>query len=332
MKKVICTALMIASMILQIPSCTRVTRDIHESSHIMPIHRFKNYSYNPASTLISRITVAPAFVLKHLRELDSRDSYTSYTPGKSEIAIIRQYLNLLPELTKTVLRERLIAIYFINNFHGSGLTDWVLDETGTFYTFMVFNPETLKYNISQWLTYRENSCFKKDSSDLSVSVDCGTRFSGFLYALLHESTHAVDYVKNITPYVEESLKRVGPYRGESTRFTRGIWKEINKPEISYEFSPRKSLTFYEFKGPRTNISESIETYRKLAKTPFVSLYGSISWTEDIAEFVFFYHLTEKLRESYRIDIRNRKRLIFSLEPMKSPLVIKRIPSIEDFYP
>lgn len=330
MKKIIYTALMTGILILQIPSCTRVTRDIHESSHIMPIHQFKNYSFNPASTLISRVTEAPVFVLKHLRELDSRDSYTNYIPDKSEITTISQYLNLLPELNKAVLRERLIAIYFINNFHGSGLTDWVLDEKGKFYTFMVFNPETLKYNISKWLTYRENSCFKKDSIDISISVDCGTRFSGFMYALLHESTHAVDYVKNITPYVEESLKRVGPYRGESTLFTRSIWKEINKPEISYEFSPRESLTFYEFKGPRINISESIETYRKLSKTPFVSLYGSISWTEDIAEFVFFYHLTEKLKESYRINIHNKKRLIFSLEPMKSSLVIKRIPSIEEF--
>jgi hypothetical protein len=331
MKKIMYTALMTLIMSLQILSCTRSTREIHESTHTMPIHQFKNYSFNPASTLISRVTEAPVFVLKHLRELDSRESYTSYIPGKREIEIIRQYLNLLPELSKAVLRERLIAIYFINNFHGSGLTDWVIDEKGEFYTYMVFNPDTFKYNISKWLTYRENSCYKRDSRDISISVDCGTRFNGFLYALLHESTHAVDYVKNITPYVEESLKRIGQYRGESTLFTRGTWKEINKPENSYEFPPRESITFYEFKGPRINISESIGTYRKLLKTPFVSLYGSLSWAEDIAEFVFFHHLTEKLKEPYRINIRNKKGPNFSLEPMKSPLVIKRIPSISDFY-
>jgi hypothetical protein len=328
MKKIIYTALMSALMIPHILSCMG---DIQEPSITKPGHQFKNYTFDPESNLISRVTEAPVFVLTHLRELDNRQDYTSYIPDKRETRIIQHYLNLLPELTTDVLSERLLGIYFINNLLGSGLTDWVINGKGDFYIFMVFNPETLKSNISKWLTYRENSCFLRDNRDISISLNCGRRFNGFLYVLLHESTHAVDYVKNITPYVEEGLKRMGQYRGESTMFTRGIWKEISLPENSYEFSHRKSITFYGVKGPKINISDSIEVYRELSKTPFVSLYGSTSWAEDIAEFIFFYHLTEKLKEPYSINIYNKKRLIFTLEPMKSPLVSKRILSIGKFY-
>jgi len=38
----------------------------------------------------------------------------------------------------------------------------------------------------------------------------------------------------------------------------------------------------------------------LLKTPFVSLYGSMSWAEDFADFTALYWLTEKLKQPYEI--------------------------------
>ena len=89
---------------------------------------------------------------------------------------------------------------------GSGLTDYVLNERGDLFAIMVFNPDALKMDISAWMTIRENSCFIKDDPSVRIRVNCGTQYKGFLYALLHESAHLVDYVDHRTPYVEEDMK------------------------------------------------------------------------------------------------------------------------------
>jgi len=261
--------------------------------------------------------------------MDSREDYHSYKPNRREVRRIRQALAALPPLTRSVLRERLLGLYFIRNFMGGGLTDWVVDSSGGMYVFMVFNPESLRKSISSWLTYRENSCFKDDGSNTTITVSGGKKYSGFTYVLLHESTHAVDYVTHVTPYVEEGLRRTGHPR--STPFTDGVWNVLRKPLKQYDFPLRSSLTFYGLKEPEIPLSRSLEVYRGLEQTPFASLYGSMSWAEDIAEFVFFYHLTRKLGQPYMIRVSRKGKLLYAREPMRSPLLIKRAATIQHFY-
>jgi hypothetical protein len=64
---------------------------------------------------------------------------------------------------------------------------------------------------------------------------------------------------------------------------------------------------------------------------FVSLYGSYNWHDDLAEVVTWYHLTEKLKQPYRIEIRKKGQIIFVYEPMKSPLVRSRFDLMKRFY-
>ena len=160
------------------------------------IHR---YGFDPASSVISRIKTPPDFVMKYIREMDGRE-YTPYLPDKKELKIIRRAIKLLPALHKRIIKERVLGIYFINDFWGSGMTDWVLDKDGRVYTTLFFNPITLKMNMSEWLTYKEKTCFFMDGKDYDIAIKCGTKYSGFLGILLHEGVHVVDYVKNITPF------------------------------------------------------------------------------------------------------------------------------------
>jgi len=308
-------------------SCT--DKGIVTDAERAAVHQYSRYTFDPASSLVSRITDAPDFVLSYLREMDSREDYHSYKPDRRELRRIRQSLAALPPLTASVLRERLLGMYFIRNFMGGGLTDWVVDSSGGMYVFMVFNPESLRKSISSWLTYRENSCFKDDGSDTIITVSGGKRYSGFTYVLLHESTHAVDYVTHVTPYVEEGLRKTGHPR--STPFIDGIWKELRKPLERYDFPLRSSLTFYGLKDPAIPLSRAPELYRGLEQTPFASLYGSMSWAEDIAEFVFFHHLTRKLGQPYVIRVSRKGKLLYTRQPMNSPLLIERAATIQHFY-
>jgi len=72
-------------------------------------------------------------------------------------------------------------------------------------------------------------------------------------------------------------------------------------------------------------------YRSLGRTPFVSLYGSSNWHDDLAEYVAVYQWTQVLKQPYRFVIREGKREVFVYEPMKSELVRGRIDQMKRFY-
>lgn len=73
-----------------------------------------------------------------------------------EIEIIESYLESLPPLHQKTLQERLVGIFFINKFIGSGMADYVLDEENNIYS--------LQNDINTWMTHRENTCFAKDNN------------------------------------------------------------------------------------------------------------------------------------------------------------------------
>ena len=68
------------------------------------------------------------------------------------------------------------------------------------------------------------------------------------------------------------------------------------------------------------IDRAKSVYEALRRTPFASLYGSSNWHDDLAEYVTWYHLTQKLTQPYRIVIREAGKETFAYEPMKSQIV------------
>ncbi|MBU1076753.1 MAG: hypothetical protein KKH98_05630 [Spirochaetes bacterium] len=288
-----------------------------------------NYDFNKDRQLLSRVKYAPHFVINAWKKWDKKDNYKQYTLNKNEKELVQNSLFRLPYLTRRTLRRRLIHIYFIENFLGYGVTDWVLDKTGQVYFYMIFNPDVLRKNISQVITEKEMTCFKKDTDEIDVKINCMTNHSGFLYILLHESTHAVDYVNNITPYVEPVMAKVTGEINKKSRFTKDIWEEYAEPEDKYDYKYRSDITYYGMNdGPKINISEAADFYKQLKETPFTSSYASLNWAEDLAEFVTFYQLTQKLEKPYQIKVLKNKKVIFQYEPMKQKKVKKRFQFIE----
>jgi hypothetical protein len=305
------------------------TEDIQKIIQSTPAHQYKNFTFDPNTAVIQRIRKKPDFILTYLKELDSRKDYSIYTPTKQETAIISEYINKLPPLNRKTIKERLLAVYFINNFTSSGLTEWAVDENGRMFAFMVFNPNTLKKNITELLSFKEKTNFIPENN-WDIKLDCGTKYSGFFYIFIHESTHVVDYVHRITPFVEPAVKDLHPDIKTETPFTLGYWNDYNKPET--EFPYRSKITFYGMgKDPVSKYSEAPEIYKNLVLSPFPTLYSSISWAEDLAEFVTFYHLTEKLHQKFSIQVYKNKKPVFTHEPMNSPLVRKRFDALKIFY-
>lgn len=296
-----------------------------------PTKNLRSYSFDKTSSVVSRIQPAPDFVVSYLQQMDKATDYSSYVPTEAELRMIEGYLTNLPQVTREVLRERLVAIYFIQNFRGAGLTDFVLDDAQGLYVIMVFNPDTLKMDLSQWLTFRESSCFLWSMSGEQLEINAGTGYTGFLYALVHESAHAVDYVKAYTPYPERSISILQGNTRKTTPFVARIWNDLYTPAPQYDFPGRKAVAFYGLRLPELSIADAGRIYELLSDTPFVSLYGSTSWAEDFADTVMFYHLTQKLGQPYEIRFTNSVGELKTFRPLESKLVRERFQHIQGLY-
>jgi len=296
----------------------------------VPVKQLGNYTLRQDLALHERIAPAPKVVMDFWMETDGRKDYTVYMPDGREMSDIRRSLENLPPLHKKVLKQRLIGIYFINNFMGSGGADWVADGKKNLFFYLVINPGILKMkDLSEMLTWRERSCFI-GQNDVKISVNCGSGVNQLTYIMLHEGAHIVDYACRVTPYVEQEVRRFYTDPREETDFVRGIWKSIHEPLKDFSF--RKDLTFYGFnKGPRIKASDAPEVYRGLATSPFVSLYGSQSWAEDLADFVTFYHVTQKMKLPYVISVAVKGKELVHYRPMDNPEVKKRFRLMDRFY-
>ena len=294
----------------------------------------ENYDFDSDSALIDRVTRIPDFLLADLKTMDGQDSYKAYVPSAEEQTMIGKYLLKLPPLHDRVLRERLIGMYFVYNFLGSGMATFAVDSSDEIFVLLIFHPDTLKTDISEWMTYRESTCFDlTESPEVSIQVECGREYTGFLYILLHESTHAVDYVRRITPFVEPVIRDIGLGSGlETTEFTSGIWSEYNTPLPASDFRRRADVTFYGLRGgPLIPAREASSVYDSLLESPFVSLYSSMNWAEDLAELVTWYHYNVVLEEPYVIQLYQNGTMAGSWELANNSLVSARFPSIRIFY-
>jgi len=287
------------------------------------------YKFNPASPLAKRIVKIPDSLLKYYSRMDGKRNYAAYSPSAPDKGLVLKYLALLPPVYQSVLSERCVGIYFVRNFMGNGLAGWVAGDAGRSYFYIVLNPDALKNSLSATLTQREKSCFIIPGSGRTIRVDAGRKFKGLAYALFHEATHGVDYVKGVThftaPELPKEYRTASPVAG---RFFKQVWGAYAFPWRSEDHSLRKKITFYGLGGgPKIPIKSAPALYKWLLGSPFVSLYATKSWAEDFAELATFNMLTQELGQPYRIILTAPGAEPAVFEPMRSPKVLSRAEKI-----
>ncbi len=290
-----------------------------------------NYSFDPKSPVIRRVTLPPDFVLRYLKELDGKEDYIPYRPQPTELEAIDREISRLPGLHREILKKRAVGVYFVKNFTGNGFTEWVLDKDDNIYFFMVFNYSVLVQNMNQAVSERIASVFKKDSA-WQVEVDISRKESALFYLLLHEGTHGVDYVLRLQEYVDPQSFFFQKKMPMVLDYQKGIWKSYAHPQKDYDFALRDKITFYGLsKGPLLEYKETGRLYSGLEKSVFPTLYASLSWAEDLAESLALYHITQKLNLPYNVTIRKNQKIIhhYSLEKHASSMA--RIRQMEFFY-
>ena len=204
---------------------------------------------------------------------------------------VEKAFELLPPVHKQVLDTWLHSISFMDDMPNTALTSRVENENSGKFN-ITFRAGILNETISAWATKKENTIYY-DSTDTGyrVSVDAG-QMDAIVYVLLHEATHVVDAVLNITPHPDQrdALVPLTPY-------TKETWFKMNLPDDRYIDSVLEKTLFRT--GQRSSIVLAPKIYKHLRKTPFASLYSMASWFEDLAEMETIYHLTTKLNHPFR---------------------------------
>jgi len=269
-----------------------------------------------------RVQIAPESVFKMFREAGMQPA--NYALTKAQEAKVRHAFSVLPPLHQRILAKHLKSISFMDNMPNTALTS-LLDSAGGVKAFNItFRAGLLDETISQWATWKENSCFKAaDSAGYRVRVEAG-QLDALIYVLMHEATHVVDVVTGITPHFTRKDEIVKP-----TAFTQGIWRTATLPENRHIDSLLEKTRFRS--GQPLAIQLAPQVYKKLSETPFPSLYGMAAWSEDIAELTTIYHLTKKLNQPFHVVVTKGDVELARFEPMKNALVRRRLKHLGIFY-
>lgn len=269
-----------------------------------------------------RIRVASESVFKMFRQAGMEPVNRTLTTAEKEE--VRNAFALLPPLHQRILKQHLHSISFMDNMPNTALTSPV-DSGGVPKLFNItFRGSLLDENASEWATRKENTCFTPTAdSSYKVRVEAG-KMDAIVYVLLHEATHIVDVVNEITPHPDEANVVVEP-----TPFTKGIWRLMNKPANPY-LDPLLEQTRFR-SGKPVPISLAPDVYAKLSTTPFPSLYATAAWSEDIAELAAIYHMTARLKQPFYVVVTKGNVVVARFDPMKNELVKGRLAQLAAFY-
>lgn len=237
---------------------------------------------------------------------------------------VEKAFSILPPLYKKILQAHLHSISFMDNMPNTALTSTLKTSDTSKQFNITFRAGILHETISAWATRKERTVFDSTATpSLSIEIDAGNA-DAILYVLMHEATHVVDAVLNLTPHAEKADSLLAP-----SPFTVNIWRLFNTPVAGYN-DPLLQKT--RFRGGEVQpISSATEIYKALAKTPFASLYAMASCYEDLAELITIYHLTNKLKQPFVVYIKEHGKVKAAFEPMKNKLVKKRVKQLQFLY-
>lgn len=274
------------------------------------------------STLAERTRPAPESVFKKFRD-------AGMDPVEHKLTDLeREKLNnafaILPPLHQKILKKHLHSISFMDNMPNIALTSPVETSDSLKMYNITFRAEILNQTISEWTTWKENTCYEKSTdSQYQVTIEAGN-LDAIIYVLLHEATHVLDGVLNLTPH----LNKKDVWEG-SKAFTQNVWDKYNEPSENVIKPLLETVLFRS--GKPIEVSYAPEVYKAIQKTPFVSLYSTASWFEDLAEALTIYHLTEKMKQPYKVVVLKNGIQEVLYEPSKNKSVKKRQNYLQIFY-
>ncbi|WP_205508903.1 hypothetical protein [Longitalea arenae] len=283
----------------------------------------QKYGLNPSVSLSARVIATPKDVLAMFHEAGMAPTEHQLTAAEQQK--VETAFAMLPPLHQRVLKDRLRSISFLDNMPNTALTSTLNYDERYNVFHITFRAAILHETVTHWLTEKERTCFDTAHSPARVNIN-GGQLDAFVYVLIHETTHVVDASLGITD------KRPGKL-SESNQvadFAAGIWEDRTTLTPTLRDSVLQGIAF-RYGGKKVAVTQAPDLYKALQKTPFVSLYGSCARSEDLAEYVTVYHMTQHLKQPFRIEVSSKGKKLLAYEPMQSKLVRRRLGMMRWFY-
>jgi hypothetical protein len=279
---------------------------------------------NFTKPLSSRVQATPDVILQKFKEAGMSPTPHQLTPAEQKILDLA--MAALPPLQKKVLTAHLQGISFLDNMPNTALTSIIDPKAKTLLYHITIRAAILSQTVSQWLTEKENSCYKQDNQDIVIRIDAG-QLSALTYVLLHESTHVVDGSLGLLDNHELKDPHTALF---IKHFTSGTW--LNRTRFA--FSPCDSMLLANHFRKWENLlskGAAVMGYRCLEESPFVSIYSTSSWSEDLAEYVAVYHFTQKLKQPFKLTVTAGGKEVFSYHPFTTAASRRRMALMSFFY-
>ena len=275
-----------------------------------------------SKVLTERTRPAPESVFRKFRQAGMKPVNHILTATEKEK--VDKVFSFLPPLHQKVLKEHLHSISFMDGMPNTALTSPVETEGSAKMFNITFRAEILNQTISQWATWKENTCYvPSEKNQYQVVIDAGN-LEAIVYVLLHEATHVADAVLDITPHPDDLEADF-----TATDFTADVWDKMNTPNQKATSTLLETTRFRS--GKQLPISSAPDVYKALQETPFASLYSMASWHEDLAELLTIYHLTAKMNQPYKIAVKKNGATVFAYEPFINKQVARRQNMLAMFY-
>jgi hypothetical protein len=272
--------------------------------------------FNSNKPLSSRVVKTPESVLATFHEAGMSPREHQIT--REERAAVAAGFKELPPLHQRILKEHLSGISFLDDMPNTALTSLVVTGDSIRRYHITFRAAVLHQTISSWLTEKENTCFEQNDSNIRVAVRAGN-LPAIIYILLHETTHVVD-------------GSLGLFENPSSHFGRDFTANIWTNRTTMTFKDTLLETNHFRRGGRVYpIGVASHLYTALEKTPFVSLYSTSSWNEDLAECLTVYHLTQVLKQPFEITTTVAGETVVAFEPAKDRQARQRMNTLAFFY-
>lgn len=275
-------------------------------------------AFDPSTPFASRITTPPDTVTQRFHTGAGPFPTLHQTTDAERVKVVN-VLQQLPPFALQAFRGHVRTISFLDGIGGNGVTMLETGSTATVFN-VVIRASILNETTSDFLTRKERSCYTATDSGETISVEAGS-LPALLYVLLHESVHITDISNR---HGQDLSPRLFAEDVQSD-LVAGIWEDARTTVAAYR-SPLLDDSWFRT-GKPVSIDRAETTYQMLGRTPFVSLYGSSNWYDDLAELVTCYYLTQSLDQPYQIVLRKGTQTLYSLKPMDSKLVQSRFPGI-----
>ncbi len=277
-------------------NCGMQKRDVHP---VRSVDTWQNMLRKP---LADRVAVGDAaFVI--FTALDNiaggyADKPRMAKPTDAIVSEVREVLEELPPVITKKLSAKLAAVMFVENFGGTGLTQYVIDKTGVpVGAFIVLDPLALETRTANtWATWKENTPFKPSGNvKLVAKIENSqddTRKNAIRYILLHEIAHVLSVNENFHP--SWSIQNINQQELAAYPFASISWLSLeNRRSVRSKFDTvlpqRKDIVYYF--GARLDAIAANDIYRQLQNTSFPTLYAATNWGDDFAEsFANYVHV------------------------------------------